>query len=210
MHLDFIDLLRCPAEHPETYLVAAPAELDDRSIVRGTLGCPKCSREYAIEDGVVFLSQQDPRAAASTLVANEYEALRCAALLDLQGGPGLAVLEGEFGVLAPSIVDSLDVHLLLFNPPRTVRHGVRYSIVVADQHFPFATQRARGVALYSSSSESTVATAASLVRNGGRLVAPVQATLPANARLLAADDRHQVAEVSHAALATISIARRKS
>jgi hypothetical protein len=43
MHIEFIDLLRCPNPHEETWLVAALHRMDGRLVIDAKLGCPVCS-----------------------------------------------------------------------------------------------------------------------------------------------------------------------
>ena len=52
MFIELTDQLRCPADHPESFLVLIPDEMEGRRVVRGTLGCPVCHAEYRIEAGV--------------------------------------------------------------------------------------------------------------------------------------------------------------
>ena len=52
MHIELIDLLRCPREHEETWLVAAFTRIQDRVVSEGRLGCPVCSAAYPIESGI--------------------------------------------------------------------------------------------------------------------------------------------------------------
>ncbi|MGH7754012.1 MAG: hypothetical protein ACREN5_14490, partial [Gemmatimonadales bacterium] len=53
MHIEMTELLRCPAGHPEAFLVLATAEMRDRTVRRGAVGCPVCGAEFPIRDGVV-------------------------------------------------------------------------------------------------------------------------------------------------------------
>ncbi len=208
MFIELVDALRCVAVHADTHLVAAPLEMSDRNIVRGTLGCPICRAEYELVDGVAWFTNTDTRAAESAQPVTEYEALRCAALLDLQGTGGFAVLTGEWGALAPSLLDSVGVHLVLINPPRSVQPAAGLSILVTDGAIPLAPESARALALdRATASAIGLDVAASRVRNSGRLVAPANCELPSNARLLASDDRDLVAEVSHVVTTPISIRR---
>jgi hypothetical protein len=209
MFIEMVDVLRCTRPHADTYLVAAPRVMSDRTIVHGILGCPVCGAEYSIVDAITFLTDADVRAAEPGIPPSDYEALRCGALLDLQGHDGFAILTGDWGAQAPLLLDAVNLHLVLLNPPATVGASKGLSIVVADGVLPFAAARARGVALSRTDfSRSDVDAAASLVRSGGRLVAPADFPLPANARLLASDDRDWVAEVTQGALLTI-VGRRR-
>jgi uncharacterized protein YbaR (Trm112 family) len=68
MHIDLIETLRCPSPHAEGWLVAAAEYTESRRIVRGTLGCPVCQREWRIEGGVLWFDG-DERAAPTSHVA---------------------------------------------------------------------------------------------------------------------------------------------
>src|SRR5919204_229605 len=74
--------------------------MEGRDVVEGTLGCPICHEEYRIVGGVAHF---DRGAAGNTpgLLADESEAMRLAALLDLTDARGYAILVGETGVHAP-------------------------------------------------------------------------------------------------------------
>ena len=52
MFIELIDLLRCTKPHDETWLVAAFNTVSNRFVQEGKLGCPTCSAEYWIRDGV--------------------------------------------------------------------------------------------------------------------------------------------------------------
>lgn len=53
MHIELVDLLRCPSPHEETWLVAAVTRFDGRDIVEGALGCPTCHRQFPVRLGEV-------------------------------------------------------------------------------------------------------------------------------------------------------------
>ena len=57
MFIELTDHLRCPADHPEAYLVLIPDRMEGRSIVRGILGCPICLAEYPVVDRVLRLGR---------------------------------------------------------------------------------------------------------------------------------------------------------
>ena len=191
-----------------SYLVAAPRNMSDRNILDGALGCPVCRREYVISDGVVHFASRDTRDREITIDTSPYEALRCSALLDLQGNTGYSVLAGQWGALAHAMLDSVNVHLLLVNPPLPVKSSAGISILVTDSMETIAVQRARGIALDSESVQRLgMAAAAGAVESGGRIVAPVAFEVPADARMLAGDDRHWVAEISRPTIATVQLRR---
>ena len=60
MHLDLVDHLRCPREHPgldgTVALVCVPVRIDGRILHEAMLGCPTCHAQFAVIDGVMVLS----------------------------------------------------------------------------------------------------------------------------------------------------------
>jgi hypothetical protein len=211
MFIELVSSLRCPRPHDETWLVALPAAIDDhRMIVQGTLGCPVCGTEFAVRDGVTYMGDFDTREDVAPADASPYEALRCAALLDLgASASGTALLCGNFGASASQMLDLTSAHIALLNPPRSIARPAGVSVIVADRGaYPFARASLWGAALSDPGAGPTeVAAVAALVRHGGRLVAPVTCQMPSAARLLASDESHWVAEVQHPALAEITVRR---
>ena len=55
MFIEVTDLLRCPAEHDEAYLVLLPEVMEGREVTAGRLGCPVCHAEYPVREGVAEL-----------------------------------------------------------------------------------------------------------------------------------------------------------
>lgn len=67
MFIELTEMLRCPRDHAESYVVAAPIVMDGRRIVRGVVGCPECKAEFPIVDGVVYFVEEasgEPRGPA--------------------------------------------------------------------------------------------------------------------------------------------------
>jgi uncharacterized protein YbaR (Trm112 family) len=117
MFIELTDHLRCPADHPEGYLVLLPDEMRDRSVRAGSLGCPVCGRTYTVEDGVLDLGGGDAPLPADTLLTPE----ALSALVGLGGPGGYLVLVGrpaagwrEVARLNPG------VGLVAVNPPAGV------------------------------------------------------------------------------------------
>ena len=52
MFIELTEILRCPADHEESYVVCVPTLMEGRRVVRGGIGCPVCHAEYPIVDGV--------------------------------------------------------------------------------------------------------------------------------------------------------------
>lgn len=145
MHIELTDLLRCPAEHPEAFLVLLPARMEGREVVAGHLGCPVCGWSTDWSDGVPILGQAAPATNAPPITAAEL-----LALLGLEGPGGWVVLEGSFGMLAPELATALpDVKLVAVNSPRTMASFPGLSIV-RSRVWPIKRHVARGVVVESS------------------------------------------------------------
>lgn len=145
MFIELTDHLRCPADHPESFLVLLPSSVVERSVQVGELGCPICHRVYHIRDGipdfgtpapVVKLRKHDPLDGAGI-----------AALLGLAGPGGFVGLVGgpaaEWRELA---VHLPGVHLAAVNPPRGVQEAAGLSVLRATA-VPFKAGSLRGIIL---------------------------------------------------------------
>src|SRR4051812_29127515 len=195
MFIELVDALRCPNTHEESWLVAAADQMVDRHIVTGTLGCPVCSAEFPIRDGVVdFRRQRDATISAGPAPDSSPDAaMKLAALLGLSDAQGFAVLLGAWGALGNTLAASVDTPLILADPPADVTGSRGISVIRCDGELPLATGAARAIALDGSDTHH-VHSAMRVVRAGGRLVAPVQLPVPDEARELARDDTLWVAE----------------
>lgn len=117
MFIELTDHLRCPADHDESFLVLIPDEMAGRHVVRGTLGCPVCQREYQIEQQVVQLGEVSAPGRATAAVPDP-GAAALATLLGLEGPGGYLSLVGDVARHATEIVGLLPgIHLVLVNPP---------------------------------------------------------------------------------------------
>ena len=206
MFIELVDSLRCVGAHEETWLVAGFDRLENRRIVEGTLGCPICRASYPVREGVAWIGA--PMAPTllheSAVMHDEAEVLRLAALLDLREPGTRARLGGALGGLAHALVAATQAELLLVDPPASVRSGDGVSIVRTGGRLPLADASMRAAAL----DERTAALlegAVRVVRDGGRLVAPVAAPLPADVTELARDDRQWVGERTLRASAPVQL-----
>ena len=199
MFIEFVESLRCPRPHEDSWLVLAADRMDGRSVVSGILGCPVCGARYAIADGVAELRDRAPApgadapAPAALPAADESAALRAAALLDLASPGGTAVLAGSWGAVAPALLALAEVHLLLLNPPFAARAGEGVSVLRTDGGLPLAAASVRGVAL-DEGSLAALPGALVALRGRGRLVAPAAVSVPPDVTELARDARHWVGE----------------
>jgi uncharacterized protein YbaR (Trm112 family) len=196
MFIELIDVLRCPKVHEESWLVLASRRIDGRDVMDGVLGCPVCSAEYPIVEGVVRFAA-DSGGKALTVPSTEEEALRLAALLDLATPRGYAIITGALGNAAPYLRALTDVQLLLVNPPQEIEIGSGISGLRIDSDWtalPLAQSSARAIALDDTTTPSQLAAALNVVRPAGRVLAPARLSLPDGASELARDDRQWLAE----------------
>lgn len=198
MFIEFVESLRCPVPHEESWLVAAADRMRGRTVVGGLLGCPLCGARYAIRDGVTYLGAPEspsPRDPAPPAPGGD-DLLRAAALLALVEPGGTAVLVGEWGRMGVGLRALAEVHLLLVNPPFEATSEEGVSVMRTGGTLPLAAGSVRGVALDVAAAHNAamLAGAVDALRTRGRLLAPVAAALPAGVRELARDEREWVAE----------------
>ncbi|HSE50643.1 MAG TPA: hypothetical protein VLB00_00535 [Gemmatimonadales bacterium] len=113
MYIELTDHLRCPAGHPEQFLVLLPSRMEGRRVLTGELGCPVCGRVVFLEEGVADWRETEPSEGRTALTA---EAV--VAFLGLSGPGGFALLAGGVTALAPALARLLPgVRLVLVNPP---------------------------------------------------------------------------------------------
>jgi uncharacterized protein YbaR (Trm112 family) len=199
MFIELVESLRCPRPHEFTWLVASTLEMAGRDIRRGLLGCPSCSARYPIRDGVVDFQTRDgttpiPDSTPLADAAGDAElAMRVAALLDLTTPGGFIVLAGDWAHAAPpllTLVEGIEVLVLNTTVALTSGHGI--SLARTDGSVPIRPGAARGIAL-DERHAGQAAGAARALRQYGRLVAPIGASLPADLEELARDGRDWVA-----------------
>ncbi|MFA6168403.1 MAG: hypothetical protein WC700_17400 [Gemmatimonadaceae bacterium] len=201
MYVDLIDRLRCPHEHADTWLVAAATRTAHRRLIEATLGCHECGAEYELRDGEVWFGARVERA---PMAVNADETMRAAALLRLEER-GLYLLEGGWGSLAAALQQVLDVDIILADPPTVSERAAADASVdgvdalgkctlrgVGDR-WPVAGAALHGIAM-ERATDARLSDALRVLRDGGRLIAPASAPVPAGARELARDERHWVAE----------------
>ena len=167
MFIELTEILRCPNDHPESYVVATPIVMDGRRVVRGVVGCPECHAEFPIIDGVAYFgiggASGDPSGRAGRGPAVEgkdagtpgggaaspgYDAAALAAFLNLTGPGGYAVLAGAAARFAPALAAAVaGVHFVAVNPPPGVAPSAMVSLLCAPRGLPFRSASVRGVAL---------------------------------------------------------------
>jgi uncharacterized protein YbaR (Trm112 family) len=196
MFIELVDVLRCPSPHQESWLVLAATRVDDRDVMAGTLGCPVCHAEYPIADGIARFDGGTRRLTTVRTDADEEEALRLAALLDLSDPGGYAVLLGARSAHAPLVATMTDVQLLLVDPPSGIGMGIGLSGLTTPAHsavLPLAAGTARGIALDQTATPGLARAAVDVLKTGGRLVGPAVLPLPPGVTELARDESWWVA-----------------
>ena len=196
MFVELIESLRCPRAHEESPLVVSATRSENRTIVAGQLGCPTCGAEFTIVDGVAWFDGSHPAPAPeppSTEVA-----MRLAAFLDLTDARGFALLCGRWGAHASALYALTETPLVLVNPPSDADSPAVIGIIRTAGPIPLAQSVARAAAL-DAMSEELLASAARVVRNGGRVVGHAGTPLPPGLAELARDEREWVAHKAPAA-----------
>ncbi|MEP6763465.1 MAG: hypothetical protein ABJB66_04090 [Gemmatimonadaceae bacterium] len=203
MHLELVELLRCPTAHRDSVLVAATGVVHGRFIIQGTLGCPECGAEFKIVNGTAnFAPESLPRTNASSDARHDASAaMRLAAQLGLSEGRSAYALVGYSVPFAIALREIVPARILTVNPPN-VRHAetiFRQSsspagVVVFDERLPLASSKLDGIAFADSMDDALMIEAVESLRVGGRLVAPIHEPVPAGMRELVRDDAVWVAE----------------
>ena len=112
MHIELIDLLRCPKDHEETWLVAALTAVQDRFVIKAKLGCPVCGVSYSISNGIADLRIQAGDHSPSHTTTDSDDAVRIAALLNLTRPGAVAVLEGDHAAVAQNVSDMTESRII--------------------------------------------------------------------------------------------------
>jgi uncharacterized protein YbaR (Trm112 family) len=206
MFLPLVDILRCPAPHEETWLVASIDRAADRDLLEGTLGCPRCHAEYHVRSGIVLFDDGVSRPPYTA--PRETEAVRLAAALDLTEARMTAVLHGAWGVHAPLIVGMSPAQLLLLNAPDGIVSGDGVSLARA-RTAPLARASVDAAAFDATATPELVASIVASLRSGGRLLGPVSAPVPDGLTELARDDDVWVAAVESSGVTSAPIQLRK-
>jgi uncharacterized protein YbaR (Trm112 family) len=192
MHIELVDILRCPNPHDDTWLVATVEHMADRHIVDGTLGCPKCLAEYPVRDGVVFFAAEE--IAPVTLPPGSHDlALLLAAALALTDPRVVALLQGEWTTQAHLLRSLSPSRLLLLNPPRDLGADDDVSKIVSTG-VPVAAASIGAAAFDVSASPANRDAITRALRPGGRLVGPIASPLPDGVKELTRTETLWVAE----------------
>ena len=208
MHIEFIDLLRCPRPHEDSWLIAAFDRMDGRLVVDGKLGCPVCNAEYPISGGVADFRAKvgEPypiRSAASVRAATpapeterDDDVMRLAAMLGLSRPGMLVLLAGREARLSHRLATLTSVRVLSVNPNAAdIGDSDAVGSIMIDSAVPIASRSVDGIALdAAAASLDLVEEAVRVLTPGGRLTAPASVLLPGSLRELARDHLNVVAE----------------
>jgi uncharacterized protein YbaR (Trm112 family) len=196
--IELLDLLRCPKPHEDTWLVASFKTVSNRFVESGTLGCPICSAQYPIEDGVADFtggesspSCEEQRTAASH--RREELATRAGAFLDATEPGATVVLGGVWSYAAEELSNLAEVRVLALNPGSEVKETASVGLVRVAAAIPVAAESCIGVAVDAWFNSGIVVSAARAVRPGGRVVGPASMPPLAELAVLAQDDDYWVA-----------------
>jgi uncharacterized protein YbaR (Trm112 family) len=196
--IELIDLLRCPNQHADSWMVAAFNKMDGRFVVDGRLGCPICSRNYEIRDGIADLRVElDDLPSSSREPENGADgdaALRAAALLGLSSPRSLVLLVGAAAGLGEWISEMTEARVMAINPFDRISETERIASIRVNDRFPFAPVSVDAIMLDDSASETLARDAGRVLRQGGRLVGPSTLRVDGQFRELARDERNVVAE----------------
>ncbi|MBL0169106.1 MAG: hypothetical protein IPP90_00045 [Gemmatimonadaceae bacterium] len=207
MRIETIALLRCPAAHASSPLVTVAIRRDGDRLIEATLGCSVCGAEYAVRDGVAWLTGEGG-AALPVAQAASVDPVRVAALLAL-GDPGArALLCGTYGAAAGAIEDATGAQCIVVNAPSVVGADTRFDQLVIGNvsSLPLANASLDGLAV-DFAHAALLADAPRVVRAGGRVVAPAQVPVPDGCKELARDEQEWVAGVDVPISAPIALAR---
>ena len=231
MHLELVELLRCPKAHAPSVLVASADVIFNRSVTEGLLGCPECYSEYAIRGGVTHFVTREPtpgvlesppdRANREETLDTLSAATRLAAQLGLSEGRSVFALVGYDITTIAAMSEIVAARVLLFNPAQLDANAslteqlqnaslrAPVGVVTFGDTLPVVPAKFDGIAVRTAyASPSILAQAANALRSGGRLVADARTQLPAGVRELVRDEHVWVAERESVASVPISIVRR--
>jgi uncharacterized protein YbaR (Trm112 family) len=143
MFIELTDLLRCPEDHDESFLVLLPDKMEGRFVRTGRLGCPVCGRTFELVDGVFDAGvSPEPSKEPSGLTAEAVTVLA-----GLTGPGGYLALVGPPASLAREIAERMPgVALVALNSWSDVRDGEAVSVIRSGR-IPIKSRALRGVVL---------------------------------------------------------------
>jgi uncharacterized protein YbaR (Trm112 family) len=181
MHIELTEMLRCPEDHREEFLVLSTSEMNGRMVMRGVVGCPVCRREFEIIDGIVdFTEARAGRRtpAPPSPVVLEPQSLQ--ALLDLGGPGGFVILLGSAARYAVALASLIGgVHFVGINAPPDVEELPVLSLVQSDRVIPLRGAIARAAVIGAElAGTSWAGEAVRVLLPGRRLVVESETAVP--------------------------------
>ena len=196
MFIELLDILCCPADHPQIPLVAAIIERDGRMVTQGVLGCPTCHREYPVRDGAVWFSEAgtgDQSEGRSGAYGSD-GALRAGAFVAARDGSTVALV-GGWSRYASELAEMSGARVYAVNPTVGVEDSERVGILYCDRSLPFAAASLQGLAIDEPAwSTGDLELASSALAASGRMAAPASSAMPSAVAELARDDDFWVGE----------------
>ncbi|HUQ19815.1 MAG TPA: hypothetical protein VM099_09405 [Gemmatimonadaceae bacterium] len=188
MHIELIDLLRCPEPHEETWLVAAFSRMEGRVVHEAKLGCPVCRREYPVRDGVAtFGDGISPECSAG-------DATHIAAFLNLSSSGKTVLLAGALAEHSEAIAAMAEARVISLNATKS-KHDDHVLEIRTNSRIPLSSSSLDGIALDKAhSAEELMREAERVIRPGGRIVYSIIAAPAGGFHELARDDDFVVAE----------------
>lgn len=226
MHLELVELLKCPNNHAPSVLVASADEIENRYVTNGLLGCPECLAEYPVRDGVThFVVGGAARSVADAGVDSAVDsavdrdvAMRLAAQLGLSPGHTVFALIGFSVEMALATREIVPARVLVINPPGLLHSAAflsaasrtaPFGAVVCGDALPLVPRKFDGIAIAPSHvSETLLDQCVQILRPNARLVAPASAAVPIGMRELVRDAQVWVAEKDAVTSAPIPLTRR--
>jgi hypothetical protein len=176
MFIEIAELLKCPEEHEETFLVLATGAMKGRAIRYGTLGCPTCKREFFIVQEIAKFGEP-PGLPAPTAGMPDAEVVH--ALLGLASPGGYVVLLGSAAMLADDLAGRIGVHFICVNAPGDLAPATSRSLLEATDGLPLRPGVVRGVVVGGEyGSAPWMAEAARVTLHGQRVVGLTETIQP--------------------------------
>ena len=191
MFIELLDLLRCPRDHEETWLVAALNAVQDRFVIKAKLGCPVCGASYSISNGIADLRTQPGDRLMQDVDVETGAEMRIAGLLNLVRPGAVVVLEGKDAAVAQRVADLTETKVVAVNPISEISESETVAMILCDVRLPFASSSVTGAAC---GSPTLIGDVPRVLINGGRALLPVEAEVPAGLNELMRDDRQILAE----------------
>jgi uncharacterized protein YbaR (Trm112 family) len=175
MHLLVTDRLSCVRCGPDFRLILSIDEMSERRVLEGALACSNCRERYPIGGGAgdLRLAPREPLSPPeSSLTADRNAAVRLAALLGVERGPGLLVVAGSSAWHAhplSQVIEGIEVAVL-----RAPLHGESeqkgVSRISVSDRLPFLTGSVRGAVIEGDSGVALLSEVARVLGTGSRLV----------------------------------------